>query len=80
MGAIGYFVKRHDSRMSKLEEETDSNRTDLLEYKLDAEKYFAKDTTVQASLSRVHDRLDEIGDDIKTLIAQGARNEHNHKR
>lgn len=43
---------------------------DLAAHKLDAEKRFAKEETMQASLGRIHDRIDEIGSDIKVLIGR----------
>jgi len=37
-------------------------------FKLEVEKTFAKEVNVQATMARVHDRLDDISDDIKSLI------------
>lgn len=37
-------------------------------FKLEAERTFAKENTMQATLSRLHDRIDDVSADIKTLI------------
>jgi len=41
---------------------------DQMQFRLESEKTYAKDTSVQNSLSRIHDRLDDVSTDIKTLI------------
>lgn len=48
---------------------------DLSTHKLDSEKRFAKDETLQQTLARVHDRIDKMQesmhsgfDEIKTLL------------
>lgn len=52
---------------------------DLSSYKVDSEKRFAKEDTLQISLGRIHDRLDmtatkddvlDLRSDIKTLMAR----------
>ena len=45
-----------------------SNEKDLLQHKLEAEKQYASKEDVRSSLARIHDRLDEMGNDIKILI------------
>lgn len=52
---------------------------DLSDYKIDSEKRFAKEDTLQLSLGRIHERLDktatsvevhELRDDIKSLMSK----------
>lgn len=75
----GGFVTRHAIRLDKMQADHERINQDLSNYKLDSEKRFAKEETMQASLARIHDRLDlhaaeareassEIHNDIKTLI------------
>lgn len=82
----GWFLKAHDKRIEGIEKnsvqimrEGIALALSLSEYKTDSEKRFAKEETMQASLSRIHDRLDltataadvyELRHDIKTLLAR----------
>jgi|SRR5579871_2824319 len=72
----GWVLRSHDKRLEKIEKDSKSNgdaaqavAADLGTYKLDSEKRFAKEESVQASLARVHDRLDVTAtkDDLKDL-------------
>lgn len=90
---FGYFLKSHNRRLEKMEYNAESNvkeylsiRADIADYKLDAERRFAKEETLQSSLARIHGRLDytatkddlkiiqddvsSIQEDIKTLLAR----------
>jgi hypothetical protein len=73
-------------RLQKMEDDNKANAaaaalvaTNLATFQLEAEKRFAKEETMQASLARIHDRLDvtatkdevkEIRDDIKKLLVK----------
>jgi hypothetical protein len=86
MGIIGWCVRSHDKRLEKIESDNAATAaaarlvaTDLSEFELDAEKRFAKEETTQASLARIHDRIDllatkddvkELRDDIKKLMGK----------
>jgi hypothetical protein len=82
----GYLFRSHDARLKAIEEDNKANAaaarlvaTDLSEFELEAEKRFAKEETMQASLGRIHDRIDllatkddvkELRDDIKKLMGK----------
>lgn len=68
MGVIGYFVRSHDRRIERIEDTNIKTQTDLSNHKLDSEKRFAKEETLQSSLSRIHDRLDRLPDDIIKIV------------
>jgi archaellum component FlaC len=81
MGVTGWFVKGHNARITKIETDaatTTANlnaedmrhRADLSAFQLDAERRFAKEEAVNNSLGRVHDRMDDIGKDIKTILTK----------
>ena len=78
---VGYFIKSHNNRFEALENRHSKRMDnvevvalkaaeDINEFKLDAEKRFAKEETMQASLSRIHDRMDDIGSDIKQILTR----------
>lgn len=46
------------------------NEKKLREHELYSERSFAKDVNVQNSLSRIHDRMDVISDDIKQILGK----------
>jgi hypothetical protein len=82
----GWLLNSHDKRLEKIETQiaataavARSVATSLAAYQLDSEKRFAKEDSVQASLARIHNRLDdtatskdvrELRDDIKVLIGK----------
>jgi len=82
----GWLLNSHDKRLEKIETENEANAaaarsvaTNLAAYQLDSEKRFAKEESVQASLARLHERIDEtatkadvreLRDDIKVLIGK----------
>lgn len=72
VAVLGYFIKGHDDKLKKIEDDGEKNVTELYNFRLEAEKRFAKEETLQASLSRIHDRIDDMGKDIKTLIGRDA--------
>ena len=64
----GYLGQGVKSDVRELQQDQAKSSLALAAYMLEVERTFAKDTSVQASLGRIHDRLDEVSDDIKTLI------------
>lgn len=66
----GWLVNGHRKRMEKLENDHDATQQDLADYKLDSEKRFAKEESMQFSLGRLHDRMDVISDDIKQILGK----------
>jgi CII-binding regulator of phage lambda lysogenization HflD len=67
------------SEVRVLHDAQDQSALALAKYMLDVERTFAKDASVQSSLGRIHDRLDEMSNDIKTLIgAVGQRHGVGH--
>ncbi|MGE0190250.1 MAG: hypothetical protein AB7Q04_13315 [Steroidobacteraceae bacterium] len=81
MGVVGWFVKGHHERIKGIEDTNVKQRDDLSRFELDAEKRFETKDSVQASLSRIHDRLDDhiemtqgnfnsIQTDLKTIIGR----------
>lgn len=81
---LGYWVNRNDRRLDKAEESVDDVKERLNRHMIssqeqwtDAEKRFAKEDTVQSTLARLHDRIDntaskddiiEVRNDIKGLL------------
>ena len=61
-------IKDLHEHKEKVARDIEAQKSDLAATKLDNEKRFAKEETMQMSLSRLHDRLDEVGRDIKTLV------------
>ena len=75
MSVTGWLVKGHSDRLKKIEDDVKENKTELSDhqienerYKLEAEQRFAKDVTVQATLARLHERIDEISVDTKAIL------------
>jgi hypothetical protein len=64
----GYLGKGVTDDVRELQKDHYQSELALAAYKLEVERSFAKEVSVQASLGRIHDRMDEIGDDIKKLI------------
>lgn len=58
----------HRDEIKDIKEKQRKSEIDLLQYKIDSEKTFSKEATMQLTLSRLHDRLDEVSTDIKSLI------------
>lgn len=48
----------------------EDNKDGLSAFKLEATEKFAKEVNVHASLSRLHDRMDEVSNDIKTILTR----------
>lgn len=64
---LSFFTKKTVNKV-------DNNALDITKQALDLERFktFVSDTYVkESSLNRVHDRLDDMGNDIKTLLKEG---------
>lgn len=65
-GIIGSAVVRsHNSRIEKIEGIQGLTNADLQNFKLDAEKRFAKDETLQSTIARLHDKMEEHSDAVE---------------
>jgi len=62
-----------DNQIQRINTEQERCELNLLQHKLEAEKTYAKQATVEYTLARLHERLDAISDDIKELITSVAR-------
>lgn len=71
VGTVVYMTKSLHSDIEKLKERQSSQGNDLRDHKLDSEKRYAKEDTLQHTLARMHERIDRVYegiDDIKTLL------------
>lgn len=71
LAIIGWFSKRTVETLDKVEEATNNNTLDLAKYKTEVAMLYAKEASVQESLGRVHDRIDDIyhlSDEIKNIL------------
>lgn len=71
--AIGGWIGRGmHSDIRKLKDDAGRCELRIQEFRTHVSENYAKDASVQASLSRIHDRLDEMGNelgrDIKTIL------------
>ena len=65
----GYLLKSHNDRIKDIEIKQNAADKDLASHKLDSERRYAREETLQSSLARIHTRLDETAskDDIAQL-------------
>ncbi len=81
MAIIGFFTKRTMDDLKENITKTNNIELDHANYKTHVSENYAKDATVQSSLTRIHDRIDEVGstvergmkdirDDIKKIIGK----------
>lgn len=61
----GGFVRSHNNRIEKIESIQGLTNADLQNFKLDAEKRFAKDETLQSTIARLHDKMEEHSDAVE---------------
>lgn len=54
-------LRKHDDKLNQM-------HLEFSDYKLEAEKRFAKDETMQSSLSRIHDRIDLLPEQIAKIM------------
>lgn len=73
-GGIGsvflWFARSFNNRISKIERESDEHKEKLAEFQMDAERRYAKEDATQASLNRIHQRLDQLPSDVCDLMAK----------
>ena len=82
-GIVGYFVRIHNKRIDKIEDDQKLANNRLHDHELYSEKSYAKEETVQHSLKRLYDQMEkgfdgfdlkvergfsELREDIKSLI------------
>src|SRR4051794_40996513 len=74
-------LKEHDAALKQHDRQHSACTLELANFKTEVAKDYAKDATVQQSLGRIHERIDDLGkvmqdgfkdmgDDIKTLIGK----------
>lgn len=62
----GYF----NHRINKVNDKADDNVKELDKHKLHVSETYAKEMTMQQSLGRLHDRIDDVATDIKTILSK----------
>lgn len=70
MAIIGYFVKKNDAEMNKTQNAQQKTDKELSDFKLHISENYSREANTQASLGRIHDRLDDLSTDIKKLLAR----------
>lgn len=74
MAALGFHLKRAqhqtDANVETAIKKGNENALELEKYKTHVSEVYAKDATMQQSLARLHERIDDISVDIKTLIRE----------
>lgn len=72
---IAFFTQRIIGDVDYLKKSDVDAKLDLANFKTEVAKDYAKDQSVQQSLARIHDRLDdgfgELRNDIKALLQKG---------
>lgn len=74
LAIIGFFTKRVIADVDKLKAGNSDCKLDLANFKTEVANNYAKDASVQASLARIHDRMEmaftEIRTDIKKILME----------
>jgi hypothetical protein len=85
LGLLRFFTKREinkvdegfrdmKTRVANAEEKNHANELNLSNFKTHVSETYAKEATMQQSLARIHDRMDEgfteLREDIKNLIGK----------
>jgi hypothetical protein len=73
MAIIAFFTKQVVADVSKLKEQHKDCQIDLANFKTQVANEYAKETTVQQSLTRIHDRIDyltTVAVDIKNFLGK----------
>lgn len=69
---ISFFTKRVVTDVDNLKRSESECKLDIANFRAEVARDYAKDASVQSSLSRIHDRLDDLGNelgrDIKTIL------------
>lgn len=79
--AIGYLMNRsinrldmdlskHGDRLDDHDKQHTHCTLELSQFKTEVATNYAKDITVQQSLARIHDRIDDVASDIKTILGK----------
>lgn len=66
MTLITFFTRRTIATLDGVKDQTIQTQLDLEKYKNEVANTYAKET----SLSRIHDRIDDVAEDIKTLLRE----------
>lgn len=69
-GIIGTFMTVMAFFGVRMVKQIDKNTADISEHKIEDAGKYATNSDVKESLNRVHDRIDDMGQDIKTLLAR----------
>lgn len=64
-------ISTHSDRLNEHDEKHQTCSLELANFKTEVANNYAKDASVQSSLGRIHDRIDEVSKDIKTLLSKG---------
>jgi len=77
MTVLGYFgmrivkqVDNNDVKVSLVQKNVNEVQKNLDEHKLESFKTFAANKDVKESFERLHDRLDVVSEDIKSLLGR----------
>lgn len=68
---ISFFGIRTINKLDDVDNRTTQNNLDLERFKTEAANTYSKEASTQQSLARIHDRIDEVGTDIKALLQRG---------
>jgi hypothetical protein len=67
MFVLGLSAKRTLGRVDKIEARGNENHDDLKDFKTEVAKDYAKEASMQLSLARIHDRMDDMVDKATVL-------------
>lgn len=68
MAIIGFFTKRVIDDVKELKQDSKQCALNLANFKADVAKDYAREVNVQASLNRIHERLDRLPKEIVDTI------------
>lgn len=68
-GMIAFLTKRTVRRLDHADEEITKMKEDVAKHKIYSANTYAKDTTVQQSLARLHERIDQTAQENARQIA-----------
>jgi len=61
-------IKHNEEEIQRVEKSVFKVEKSLDSYKIEAANTFAKEESMQASLARVHDRIDDVSSDTKEIL------------
>ncbi len=70
MGIVAFFTKQVVGDVARLKDSQHSDKLDLANYKTEVANNYATQKSVHDSLSRIHDRIDDVATDIKTILGK----------